>query len=106
MQNFLNLQCAHSELAFPRWGLEWVDVKKIFSNWFGVRRCGITKMLAYLEMEFEGQQHSGLDDSKNIARILIQLMKDGCPVEVNSKLKNCLSHVEPSDKAKKKNETP
>ncbi len=28
-------------------------------------------MLFALDMEFEGQPHSGLDDAKNIARVLV-----------------------------------
>ena len=59
MQKFLNLQCSHSDLPYPYWAKKWIDIRKLFSNWFGVRRCGISKMLNYLNLEFEGQQHCG-----------------------------------------------
>lgn len=94
MENFMNLQCAHSGIEFPYWAARWIDIRKIFSNWFNTRRCGIQKMLGYLNLEFEGQQHCGLDDAKNIARILIKLMDDGCPVKLNEKLKNCRTKIE------------
>ena len=59
MQKFLNLQCSHSNIPYPFWAKRWVDIRKLFSNWFGVRRCGIIKMLDYFSLDFEGQQHCG-----------------------------------------------
>lgn len=35
----------------------------------------IIEMLKYFNMNFEGRLHSGIDDSRNIARILIQMLK-------------------------------
>lgn len=91
MQNFLNLQCSLSAIEYPRWARKWIDIRKMFSNHLGVKRCGIQKMLAYFNYEFEGQQHCGLDDAKNIARILLRLTNDGCEIKINSRLKKCLS---------------
>ncbi len=75
MQNFLNLQCAHSEVAYPRWALEWIDVKKLFSNWLGVRRCNINKMLSYLELEIEGVPHCGKRHMKDIQLVNCESLK-------------------------------
>lgn len=41
-------------------------------------------MLTFFNMEFEGRQHSGLDDSKNIARIVIKMLEDRCELRVRS----------------------
>lgn len=87
MQKFLNMQCEHSDIEYPEWGKSWIDVRKLFSNWFGVRRCGILKMLDLLGLSFEGNQHCGLDDSINIARIMIKLANAGCKIKRNSNLK-------------------
>lgn len=37
-------------------------------------------------MEYEGRPHCGLDDSRNIARITIRMLKDGCLLRVNEHL--------------------
>ncbi len=37
---------------------------------------------------------AGLDDAKNIARILIRLAKDGCPIKVNAHIKKSLTDIE------------
>lgn len=59
MQKFLLLQCTHNKITYPQWAKRWIDIRKLFSNWFGVRRCGINKMLAYIGTEFEGNPHCG-----------------------------------------------
>lgn len=37
-------------------------------------------------MQFEGHLHSGLHDSRNIARIVIHMLEDGCQLRVNEYL--------------------
>ena len=51
-------------------------------------------MLTLVGLEFEGQPHSGLDDAKNIARVLLRLIADRAFVRVNEKIiiKVMLSH--------------
>lgn len=43
-------------------------------------------MLNDLGMGFQGQPHCGLDDSKNIARVAIRLLRDGANMRVNEKI--------------------
>ena len=40
-------------------------------------------MLGVLGMDFVGRPHSGIDDARNIARIAIQLLNDGCDLIIN-----------------------
>ncbi|CAF0825450.1 unnamed protein product [Adineta ricciae] len=80
---FLRLQCGFSSLTYPRWAKKWINVRKEFSNFYSVQRCGISRMLQSLGLVFDGRHHSGLDDSVNIARITIELIKDGCVILLN-----------------------
>lgn len=68
----------------------------MFANWFNLRRCGIEKMLHYLGLEFEGQQHCGLDDARNISKILMKLLTDGCELKLNERIRNCRCPIEKS----------
>lgn len=43
-------------------------------------------MLTFLDMEFEGNPHSGLDDSFNISRICLRLLEDGAFVDQNERI--------------------
>lgn len=36
----------------------------------------MTEMLAHFEMELEGRHHSGIDDARNLAKIVIQMLND------------------------------
>ncbi len=93
MQKFLYMQCGHSGVDYPEWADNWIDVRKLFSNWFAVRRCGIQMMLEYMGLQFEGNQHCGLDDSRNIARILLQLVNNGCKIKTNSRIKDNMNII-------------
>jgi 3'-5' exoribonuclease 1 len=59
MQHFLDLQCHHSGIEYPYWAKEWINIRKMFANWYGTRPCGISKMLSYFELQFEGNEHCG-----------------------------------------------
>jgi 3'-5' exoribonuclease 1 len=43
-------------------------------------------MLDIQGMKFEGRLHSGIDDSRNIARIAAKLIEDGSPMYINEGL--------------------
>lgn len=48
--------------------------------------CNLNGMLTYLNMQFEGNPHSGLDDSYNISRICLQLLEDGAFLDQNERI--------------------
>ena len=37
-------------------------------------------------MSFEGHLHSGIDDTRNIARIVVRMLEDGCNLRANEQL--------------------
>ena len=86
MSRFMKLQCEISSLPFPRWARQWINVRKTFSNMYKCRRTNLANMLENLGMTFEGHQHSGIDDARNIARIALCMMQDGCNMRVNERL--------------------
>jgi ERI1 exoribonuclease 3 len=63
----------------------WINIHKEFKNFYedynrGKKSaCGsaIKRMLQHLNMEFEGTLHSGIDDTKNIVRIVKKMAEDG-----------------------------
>ena len=88
MGRFMKMQCHLSSLEFPQWAKKWINIRKIFSNFYDCKRCGIKKMLENLEYEFEGQPHSGIDDARNIARVALRLLHDGAIMRDNERLRN------------------
>ena len=45
-------------------------------------------MLRTLGLRFEGREHCGLDDTRNIVRVAIQMIKDGCVLKYNRFIPN------------------
>jgi len=86
MSRFLYMQCISSDIMYPRWAKRWINIRKVFCNAYHVQRAGVSTMLEILGLAFEGHPHSGIDDARNIARILAQLIADGCNIYENEKL--------------------
>ena len=86
MGRFMATQCKLSDLNHPEWAASWINLRKLYSNFYDCKRCGLQAMLHNLEYEFEGQPHSGIDDARNIARVAIRLLKDGAVLKKNEKL--------------------
>ncbi|ROL47527.1 3'-5' exoribonuclease 1 [Anabarilius grahami] len=93
MGKFLNTQCKLSRIKYPQFARKWINIRKSYGNFYKVARAQ-TKLICMLEnlgMEYDGRPHCGLDDSRNIARIAIHMLKDGCQLRVNE----CLHSGEP-----------
>lgn len=90
MSRFLQIQCNLSKIPFPYWAKKWINIRKAYSSYYSCKRMNLEEMLTNLGLKFEGIQHCGLHDSRNIARIAIQLLQDGCDL-----VKNEFLHVAP-----------
>ena len=79
-------QCATSEIKLPKYFLQWINVKHSFalSNNGNFPRS-LSQMLSELGLSFEGRQHSGIDDVKNIVKIVKKLADEKCYVFENTR---------------------
>ncbi|KAK7110273.1 3'-5' exoribonuclease 1-like [Littorina saxatilis] len=96
IQRFMSKQCEISKLPFPRWARRWINLRKAFCNFYDCKRLNLQHMLTNLGLQFEGRPHCGLDDSKNIARIVCHLLEDGCIFKVNEVFDNRSNLPKPS----------
>jgi inhibitor of KinA sporulation pathway (predicted exonuclease) len=66
------------DLKIPGPYRRWINIKKAFAEVYGAAHWGgMPQMLQFLKLELEGRHHSGIDDCRNIARIALQMLKDG-----------------------------
>ncbi|XP_026796870.2 3'-5' exoribonuclease 1 [Pangasianodon hypophthalmus] len=88
MSKFLYTQCRLSRLRYPQFARNWINIRKSYGNYYKVARTQtrLNCMLENLGMQYEGRLHCGLDDSRNIARVAIRMLKDGCRLRVNERL--------------------
>ena len=52
----------------------WIDIKESFAKFVQCRHGKIKAMLEFIGQDFEGRLHSGIDDSRNIAKIVIWML--------------------------------
>ncbi|EKF33093.1 hypothetical protein MOQ_003040 [Trypanosoma cruzi marinkellei] len=65
-------------IRFPSMFYQWIDVKRFFAHFFQCQQGKIKAMLDALNCPFEGRLHSGIDDARNVATIVIRMLKLGC----------------------------
>jgi len=88
---FLRLSCQHYSLPVPDWASRWINIRKAFANFYRQggkqdRSPGLQLMLSKLDLEFQGNLHSGLDDAINIGRVTERLLRDGATLRVNERI--------------------
>ena len=83
IDRFLKNQCRHLKLDIPHYFQRWVNVRKHFNNFYKIHQVNVDAMLTNLGLTFVGRPHSGIDDSRNIARIMIELIRDGGEIVIN-----------------------
>ena len=64
-------------IYFPPLFYRWVNVRTAFASFYRTNPIGIRKMLFRQGDEFVGTPHSGIDDARNLARVVIQMLKSG-----------------------------
>lgn len=74
--NMFRRQCNERSAAYP-FGPRHLNLKVMFSWLYGLGDgLSVGDALGFLGLEFEGRQHSGADDARNIARIAARMKKD------------------------------
>ena len=87
IRDFVRKQCDLSKITRPKYFNRWVNLRQMFHDFYKTsKRLGLAGMLGELGMTFEGREHSGICDSRNIARIFVRMVQDGCLMKTNSKL--------------------
>jgi len=95
LRDFVCKSCFISEIDRPGWlSGQYIDLRQSASFFFDrperkkskPAQMGISQVLHALGMKFEGREHSGMDDTRNIARIAMELAKKGWVLEKNRSL--------------------
>lgn len=77
------MQCLRREAKYKKIQLKdyfkrWINVKNIFFQYIGYKApAGMVTMLQKLNLRLDGRHHSGIDDAKNITKIVDKLIKNG-----------------------------
>lgn len=86
-------QCNVSKMKLPPYFLEWINLKDIYLNFYKQRAPGMLSMMRELNIPPFGSHHLGIDDSKNIARVLQHMLNDGAYLQVTAKRSHACEEV-------------
>lgn len=92
--NQIRREAIHKKMIIPNYMKRWINIKKVFpvhlfdpsakehtvTHIKDVRKPPVSEMphmLSLCKLELEGNHHSGIDDSRNIARCVIACLKKG-----------------------------
>ncbi len=66
----LQLDCRRHGVAFPASFERYIDLKQFFAAVWEVEPCGMVRALELLGLPLDGTHHRGIDDARNIARVV------------------------------------
>lgn len=75
LKTALPTNCDYLKLQYPDYLKRWVNIKVCFQGTMGMKGGGMDSMLRNLGLTLDGRHHSGIDDSRNIAKILCELAR-------------------------------
>ncbi|XP_019153806.1 PREDICTED: uncharacterized exonuclease domain-containing protein At3g15140 isoform X2 [Ipomoea nil] len=78
-------QCEVAKMKLPPYFMEWINLKDIYLNFYKRRAPGMLSMMRELKIPLLGSHHLGIDDSKNIARVLQHMLNDGAYLQVTAR---------------------
>ncbi|XVE80072.1 hypothetical protein DITRI_Ditri14bG0110000 [Diplodiscus trichospermus] len=78
-------QCIVSGIKLPPYFMEWVNLKDVYLNFYGREARGMMSMMKQLGIPLLGRHHLGIDDSKNIARVLQHMLVGGALMQITAR---------------------
>lgn len=78
-------QCIVSKMKLPPYFLEWINLKDVYLNFYKRRATGMMTMMKELCIPSLGSHHLGIDDTKNIARVLQHMLADGALIQITAR---------------------
>ncbi|KAI8828500.1 ribonuclease H-like domain-containing protein [Chytridium lagenaria] len=90
IRDFIPKQLDASKIAKPPYfAKRFINLRRMYENFYSRnpamspaptltrKSINLVGMLTGLDMTFQGREHSGIDDARNIARIALKMMEDG-----------------------------
>ncbi|EFC46315.1 exonuclease III protein [Naegleria gruberi] len=84
LKTMITKQCRKENIKVPSYFSSWVNIKKKYTEIYSKHVHGMTDMLNHMKLELIGKHHSGIDDCKNIARILCEMLKQGKQIDITA----------------------
>jgi ERI1 exoribonuclease 2 len=78
----LENECRRKQVRKPDGLDSWVDIRAVYREFYKRRPQGLNGALKELGLNFEGREHSGIQDARNTAKLVWKMVSGGCKLEV------------------------
>ncbi|KAM7345466.1 3'-5' exonuclease Snipper-like isoform 1-T1 [Cochliomyia hominivorax] len=82
----LDKECSRKRIKKPPYFNQWIDLRVIYREWYKYKPLNFLDALTHVGLQFEGRQHSGIDDAKNLAALTHKLVNDGATLALTKDL--------------------
>ncbi|XP_055856357.1 ERI1 exoribonuclease 2 isoform X3 [Episyrphus balteatus] len=79
-------ECQRKRLKKPQFFNQWIDLRALFREWYNYKPINFNDALQHVGLEFEGREHSGIDDAKNLAALACKMVNDGASLAITKDL--------------------
>ncbi|KAM9305526.1 ERI1 exoribonuclease 2 [Gastrophryne carolinensis] len=86
-------ECKRKQLRKPDILNSWIDLRLTYKMFYNRKPKGLNGALQDVGIEFSGREHSGLDDSRNTARLAWRMICDGCVMKITKSLEKVQPHT-------------
>lgn len=71
----------NKKLKSNKYYSKYINVKDEYEYFYNIKAKGMVEMLFHLNIPMTGRHHSGIDDTRNIAKIMLKMISDGHKAE-------------------------
>jgi len=80
----LENECKRKQQKKPEPLRNWIDIRAVYKQFYQRKPQGLNGGLRDLGLEFQGREHSGIEDARNTARLVWKMVEDGCRLHQSS----------------------
>lgn len=80
-------ECERKRIKKNAYFDQWIDMKYIYKKWYKYSPRNFNDALQHIGRTFQGREHSGIDDARNIAQLAYVMAKEGAPIAITKDLK-------------------
>lgn len=78
-------QCRLLNMKVPTYFREWINLKDIYLNFYKTEARGMISMMKGIRLPLLGSHHLGIDDTRNITRVLSHMLTDGASMQITAR---------------------
>ncbi|KAF8110439.1 hypothetical protein N665_0083s0007 [Sinapis alba] len=78
-------QCVVANINLPQYFTEWINLKDVYLNFYEREARGMVSMMRQCGIRLMGSHHLGIDDTKNITRVVQRMLADGAVFKITAR---------------------